>query len=196
MTRAGKVVIVLCALSSVALLGGCGDSGPDGASEQQLASARREGEEAARERSRVRSLQRQVRHLQKEVHEDRSPAVVVTGGEGESSEAGAPSATGSRTFHAPSGNVTCEVNAAGASCSVASSGETFAFANGEDARLESGTVLSRGAGELAPYGSTIEVGSVACSVPRSNEPRGITCVDATSGHGFEASRVPERQSTY
>jgi hypothetical protein len=196
MIRAGKVAVVLCALTATALLVSCGGSGTDGASEQQLESARLEGEEAAREQSRVKSLQRQVRHLQKEVHQDRPTTVVVTGDEDGGSEAEVSGSTVSRTFHAPSGNVSCEVDADGALCSIASSGQTFVFSDGEEARLESGTVLFRGAGELAPYGSTIEVGSVACSVPQSNEPRGITCADGASGHGFEASRVPERQSTY
>jgi hypothetical protein len=197
MNKAGKVaLVVLWALGVATVLVSCGGSDTDSASEQQLESARREGEEAARERAQVKSLQRQVRHLQKEVHGRQPKAVVVTGGDDGGSATESAASTASRTFHAPSGNVSCEVSSNGALCSIASSGETFVFANGEEARLESGAVLPRSAGELAPYGSTIEVGSVACSVPQSNESHGITCADGASGHGFEASRVPERQSTY
>ncbi|HEX5593836.1 MAG TPA: hypothetical protein VFX35_10860 [Solirubrobacterales bacterium] len=190
------MLIVVCVVIALTGSAGCGDSSATNPSDQRLASARREGEEAAREKARIKSLQRQVRNLRKEVHKG-DPATVVVTDAGDASPQAAPTAsTASRTFHAPSGNVSCEVSADGALCSVASIDETFVFRDGEEARLESGTALPRGTGELAPYGSTISVGSVSCLVPESNEPRGITCSDSDTGHGFEASRIPARQSTY
>jgi hypothetical protein len=177
---------------------GCGSSGSDSPSAEQLESARREGEETAREKARIKSLSRQVHHLQREVHRQGHPAAPVS----DQSSAGATPSQESidssvlRSFHAPSGNVSCAILSNGALCSVASIDETFAFSNGEEARIESGTQLPSEAGEPAPYGSTISAGSITCSVPQSDEPRGITCSDSESGHGFEASRVSDRQSVY
>jgi hypothetical protein len=101
-----------------------------------------------------------------------------------------------RSFHAPSGNVSCEILSNGALCSVDSTAETFSFSDGETAREESGSTLSRSSGGLAPYGTTVSAGSVTCTIPQSNEPRVIVCADSESGHGFEACRVGSRQSVY
>jgi hypothetical protein len=188
-------VIVLGVVGST-LLSGCGSSDSNHPSAHQLESARREGEETVRQRTQLKSLQHQVRHLKKEVHKRHPAAVVVAGSTDESPEADPAASTGFRTFHAPSGNVSCEVSADSALCSIASIDETFVLPSGEEGRLESGATLPRGAGELAPYGSSIVAGSITCSVPGSSEPRGITCVDSETDHGFEASRVPDRQSTY
>jgi hypothetical protein len=175
---------------------GCGGGSSTDASGQQIELARREGEEAAQERARIKNLQHQVRDLKKEVHKSQPATVVVTESGSNAPEPPPAAADDLRTFHAPSGNVSCEVGPRTASCSVVSAGKTFVLPSGEEARLESGVTLPRGAGELAPYGSTITVGSVICSVPQSSEPRGITCSDSDTGHGFEASRVPDRQSIY
>jgi len=187
-------MVALCA--GAVALPGCGGGGSTGVSPQQLESARREGEEAAREKTRIKSLQHQVRDLKKEVHKRQPARVVVTRPDVESSGSEPTASTDSRTFHAPSGNVSCQLSAESALCSIAAIGETFVLGSGEQGRVESGSVLPSGAGELAPYGSTITVGSVVCSVPQSSEPRGITCADSATGHGFEASRVPARQKTY
>jgi hypothetical protein len=101
-----------------------------------------------------------------------------------------------RTFHAPSGNVSCEILSNGALCSVDSIATTFRFADGGPAQIESGAALSGGAGEFIPYGGTVSAGSVTCTVPLSNEPHGIICTDSESGHGFEASRISGRQHAY
>ena len=111
----------------------------------------------------------------------------------------APAASGhaSRVFHTPSGNVICEVRAAGASCSVASNDRTFVLPDdGGASHIESGMVLSIGSGSLADYGTSVSVGSVTCVVPVQREPRGITCDNSESGHGFEASKDTSRQKTY
>lgn len=196
MKRVGvAIAVVVCAVSAAGVWG-CGGGSSTNASGQQLESARREGEKAAQERARIKNLQHQVRELKKEVHKTRPATVVVTEPDRNAPEPAPSAAADVRTFHAPSGNVSCEVGPSTASCSVVSTGETFVLPSGEEARLDSGAALPRGAGELAPYGSTIIVGSVVCSVPQSSEPRGITCSDSNTGHGFEASRVPDRQSTY
>jgi hypothetical protein len=101
-----------------------------------------------------------------------------------------------RMFHAPSGNVSCEVSAHGALCSVGSTAQTFSFDSGRPAEITPGTVLADGVGEPAPYGAVISSGSIACTVPESDEPRGIICEDGDSGHGFEASRLSSRQRAY
>jgi len=199
MRRAGLVAVVaLCSMVGLMTIDGCGSADSNTPSAEQLESARREGEETAREKARIKRLSRQVHHLQREVHRQGHPAAPVSD---QSSAGAAPSqesidSSVLRSFHAPSGNVSCEILSDGALCSVASIDETFAFSNGEEAHVESGTPLPRDAGELAPYGSTISAGSITCSVPQSNEPRGITCSDGESGHGFEASRVTDRQHVY
>lgn len=196
MKKAGVAVMVsVCVLGATAL-SGCGSGSASDSSAQQLESARREGEEAARERARIKNLEHQVHHLKKEVHEGRQATVVVTEAEGAHPRSQSTPAPDSKTFHAPSGNVSCQISSIGALCSVSSIEETFVLDNGEPGHLESGTLLPREAGELAEYGSTVTVGSVVCSVPESNEPRGISCSDSATGHGFEASRIPARQSTY
>lgn len=182
-------VVVLVALS------GCGGSSSTGPSEAQLEAAKKQGEEAAQERDRVNSLQKQVRGLKHQAKQG-STVVVEHDSGGEPASSGGNGTTVLRTFHAPSGNVSCEILSNGALCSVGSIATTFSFSNGEAAQINSGASLSDNAGELAPYGSTISAGSITCTIPESSEPRGIICSDADSGHGFEASRVGERQHAY
>jgi hypothetical protein len=194
-----KVTVVGVASLAIILFAssGCGDSS-SGPSEAQLQAAKAEGEEAAREKDRIDNLQKQVRGLKHQAKQaTTAPAPAAQTDSTVSSE---PSDTGAssvlRSFHAPSGNVSCEILADGALCSVDSVATTFAFSDGQPARIESGASLPRSAGELAPYGTTVSAGSVTCTVPRSDDPHGITCVDAGSGHGFEASRVASRQHAY
>lgn len=196
MNRAAVAIAVAICVVGAAGVSGCGGESATDASGQQLESARREGEEAAEERARIKNLQHQVRDLKREVHKSHPATVVVTEPGRNAPEPAPAASTALRTFHVPSGNVSCEVGPSTASCSVASIGETFVLPSGEKGRLESDVILPRGTGELAPYGSTIAVGAVVCSVPQASEPRGITCSDSETGHGFEASRVPDRQSTY
>ena len=111
--------------------------------------------------------------------------------------AGAPPAnTGSRTFHAGTGNVTCQVGADGAACAVASMGKTFVLPASGEAFLEPGTRLPRATGERVPYGTSISLGSITCEIPPESVARGVTCTDASNGHGFEASRVTSRQKLF
>jgi hypothetical protein len=197
MRRTGLVVVVaLCAIVAQTAMNGCGGSGSDTPSAQQLESARREGEEAAREEAQIKSLQHQVHRLQGEVRRQGRSATADNPTPASAEPAESAGSSVLRSFHAPSGNVSCEILSDGALCSVASTDQTFVFSDGEEARVESGTALPRDAGEPAPYGSTISAGSIVCSVPQSNEPRGITCSDGESGHGFEASRVADRQHVY
>ncbi|RKQ90925.1 hypothetical protein C8N24_0740 [Solirubrobacter pauli] len=109
----------------------------------------------------------------------------------------APAADGgSRTFHAPSGNVACTVSAETAACTVASLSQTFVLPASGAGFLESGTRVGRGAGQSVGYGSSVRMGSITCSVPAQNVAGGITCTNANTGHGFEASRVSSRQKLF
>jgi hypothetical protein len=177
------------------MLAGCGGSSSDAPSAAQLEAAKHEGEEAAHERDRVNSLQKQIRSLKHQV-KHRGSVVVEHASSAESAELEANGSTVLRTFHAPSGNVSCEILSHGALCSVGSIDETFSFSDGQPAQVTSGAALADGTGELAPYGSTVSAGSISCTVPNSSEPHGIVCEDNESGHGFEASRVSVRQRTY
>ncbi|HTT93533.1 MAG TPA: hypothetical protein VMF55_02610 [Solirubrobacterales bacterium] len=193
------------ALAVVGMLAGCGGSGGSStagtAAPAELQAARRQGEEAAKERDRVAGLQRQVRTIRRRLRhhhaQQTSPAPAPTES-GSASNAAAPDVAGGpvRSFHAPSGNVSCEVFGDGATCTVASVGLTFVLEPGNAARIESGAALSSGLGELVGYGNVVSVGSITCEVPPSDVPRGITCVDRSDGHGFEASRDASRQEAY
>jgi hypothetical protein len=189
-------LIALSMAIGLIALAGCGGSSSNAPSEAQLEAAKRQGEEAAREKDRIDSLQKQVRGLKRQAkHKDST--VVVEHDSGVETTSSAPSGSVVlRTFHAPSGNVSCEILSNGALCSVDSISTTFAFSDGQAGRIESGASLPESAGELVSYGGTVSAGAVTCAVPLSSEPRGITCVDNESGHGFEASRVSDRQHAY
>jgi hypothetical protein len=194
---------MIAALVVVGALAGCGGSSssqPVTVSLAELHEAKLAGEEKAREQDRVKSLQKQMRVLKRQVKHGspsgtRSPNVEASPAP---AAATAPSESYAplRAFHAPSGNVSCQVLVEGASCTVESIGETFTFEAGGAARIDSSDALPRGFGELVNYGETVSVGSISCEVPPSDVPRGISCSDSASGHGFEASRIPDRQSAY
>lgn len=188
-----------CALWSLAVvlvaLSGCGGSSSTAPSEAQLEAAKRQGEEVTQERDRINSLQKQVRGLKHQA-KHRNATVVVEHDWGTEPVAGDNGSTVLRTFHALSGNVSCEILSDGALCSVGSIARTFAFSDGQAAHIASGASLAQGAGELAPYGSTISATSVTCTIPLSSEPRGVVCTNADSWHGFEASRISGRQHVY
>jgi hypothetical protein len=191
----------LIALVGGALITACGGSSSSTTETVglgELHAAKKAGEERAREQDRMNNLQKQVRQLKHRmnhgarVHVRSEAAAPVPAEAVQPPEAAGPL----RSFHAPSGNVSCEVFADGASCTVESIAETFLFEAGEPARIESGTALPRDLGELVGYGETVSSGSISCEVPPSDVPRGISCSDSASGHGFEASRIPSRQSAY
>jgi hypothetical protein len=199
--RRGMVRVIRMAAAGALLLcgfgfalAGCGDSSNDEPSAAQLKSARQEGERAGRERARVDELEEEVRGLKRSARTDSA---------GEKRRAVSstppPAADGGtellRSFHAPSGNVSCAITSGGAYCSVASIATTFRLRVGSPGEIESGAALPENFGEPIEFGSTVSAGSVTCTVPESDEPSGIICSDNT-GHGFEASRVSERQKVY
>jgi hypothetical protein len=190
--------LLLAGLSAIALLGfftGCGDSGSNDASQAQIEAAKTAGEEHALEKERVDDLQKQVRHLRRQVqHGDKGVAVVKSSPGG--TETGVSANTVLRTFHTESGNVTCEILSDGARCFVAPTGTTFAFSGGGPGRIESAASVAPGSGEVEPYGASVSAGAITCTIPPSSSPHGVTCTDSESGHGFEASRVAERQHGY
>lgn len=155
--------------------------------------AREQGAKAARREAQIKGLQHRVKNLE----EGKGGEVTVTSGPSSGSTTTTPETSGvTHSFHSPSGNVSCEVQSSRAVCSVASTDTTFVLDAGSTAYTESGTLVPSGAGSLAAYGTTLSAGSIACKIPAASEARGIVCVDAGSGHGFEASRVPGRQEVY
>jgi len=101
-----------------------------------------------------------------------------------------------RTFHVPTGAVSCRVSASSAMCTVARTATTFSFADGGPARREGSAVISPDAGFEADWSSTVKVGTVSCRIPPKDVIMGISCKDTDSEHGFEASRHPHRQRVY
>ncbi len=119
-----------------------------------------------------------------------APATVATGG-GEASVAPA------LTFYAPTGNVSCEIEEGAVRCSVASAGVTLELpAGAAQGLIVAGLEVTRGAGVAAGYGTTESSGSVICEIPPQSVPRGITCTDTNTGHGFEASRDSDRRKVF
>lgn len=192
--RAGLIRVVggMGLLIGVAVVIGCGDDAGGNAEAdlaQRIEQARKEGAREARQGDRLKGLQKRVRRLER----DGSPGskVVVE----ESTDSGGEIATGViRAFHTP--NVSCEIRNDGAVCSVISIGITFAMEGSEAAYIEDGGRVSSGAGAPASWDSTVSAGSITCRIPAESEPRGVTCMNNATGHGFEASRVPERQRAY
>jgi hypothetical protein len=198
----GAGAVILCCVLAAALLVGCGGSGGGSTaaspSAAQLQAAKKEGEEAARERDRVASLQRQVHRIKRQMHSSRASVAkqpaTATSSPSTSSAEPEPEPV---SFHAPSGNVSCEIFLEGATCTVVSVGETFVLDPGSPATIENAMALPRNYGEEVGFGNAVsDGGSVTCEVPPSDSPHGITCVDSSDGHGFEASRVPDRQQAY
>lgn len=97
-------------------------------------------------------------------------------------------------FHTP-GSASCRVTATGAACTIASLGITFAFDGAAGYKVRQ-VDLPRGSGRAVAWGEPITVGDVTCQVPEIDEPRGVTCISAATGHGFEASRLPTRQRVF
>lgn len=187
-----SAVLLLCGFGG--MLSGCGDSSSDAPAEAQLEKAREEGERAGQERARVDELEEEVRGLKRTARQR-------TGNPEPREVDASPSPPAEdepellRSFHAPSGNVSCAITSTGAYCAVASIATTFRLHAGSPGEIESGAALPKEFGELVGFGNTISAGSVTCTIPQSNEPKGIVCVDGL-GHGFEASRVSERQKTF
>lgn len=194
-TRLWASSVFLLLLACGLTISACGDTESEGISETQLERAKEEGERVAHERARIDELENELRNLKRAARRskaDSPPAVVATAPDP------APESESEllRTFHSPSGNVSCAITSTGAFCTVVSIAATFRFEDGGSGQIDLGSALPRAFGELAGYGSTISAGSVTCTVPEADESRGIACVDVSSGHGFEASRVDSRQKAY
>ncbi len=188
-------VLLLCVFS-LGLLG-CGGSESNAPSAAQLEKAREEGEREGQERARVDELEEEVQALKRKTRQDKAtPSPAVGSPTPAPVEQREPETELLRSFHAPSGNVSCAITSNGAYCTVASIATTFRLTVGSPGQIEPGAVLPKGFGELADWESTVSAGSITCTVPASNEPRGIVCSDVSSGHGFEASRVSARQKAY
>jgi len=194
--RAATAATLLALVAAAVLTSGCGGADSGTAASQQLEAARRAGEKAALERSRITRLERQVRDLRRLARQRAATVVATEPGEAVARPARADFSVVLRSFHVPSGNVACQIRGDGALCAVTPIDATFVLVGDEAARVEPGAALAGDTGELVPYGRTITAGSVTCTVPAATEAHGIECADASTGHGFEASRVPARQRAY
>lgn len=102
-------------------------------------------------------------------------------------------------FVAPSGNVSCMIDADWARCDIIDRdwsppprpadcefdyGQGISLAPGEQARFVCAGDTAFGADEVLPYGESITAGVLRCESAES----GITCRDTKTGHGFEISR--------
>jgi hypothetical protein len=186
----------VAALAVAGLLGGCGESGY---SQEELDRARDDAAKQARQEAKIERLEQEVKELKKTGSADAKRS--RSRGKEAPREASTPVSVtsdggGVRAFHTPSGNVACELTMSSAVCSIASEGITFRLVDGARAVIESGISVPRTSGQSVGYGSTISAGSVQCSVPPSDVPRGVTCRDIRTGHGFEASRHAERQKVF
>jgi hypothetical protein len=183
------------------VVAGCGGSS-DSTGGDAIAHARQEGEAAAHERDRVSALQHRVERLERKHRRAPARRGTVTAPAARPRQAVAPSPASSTVapvedeFHTPSGNVACRLDEEGATCSVGPTETTFTMIDGGPAAIDSGIVVPMGSGDLAEYGTTITAGDISCEVPPSDVPRGVTCVDSGSGHGFEASRIAARTDAY
>lgn len=192
--RVALLRALLATLAAAAALAGCGGSDqPDPeAVEQRIDRERADAAADARQEQRLEDLEDEVKRLRRaRARAQRAATATIS----PATSAGSTSA--SRTFHAPSGNVSCRVDGDSASCTVAAIAATFVIpASGGEAYVQDGAALPRSSGEPVDWDSTVTVGSVTCRIPPADEASGISCVDADTGHGFEASRVAARQKTY
>jgi hypothetical protein len=188
---------LIACLMVVLGLSACGD---DGASDEEIAQARREARTTIQERIADKRTARQLRHVNEKLKEQKNEnqaggTVTVTTTSVAADGGSTASSSGSKSFHAPSGNVSCQLDSTSATCAVASIGKTFTF-DGGPASIEEGATLPRSYGPELAYGSSVSVGGVSCSVPLESEAKGIVCIDASTNHGFEASSVTERQKSF
>lgn len=190
---------VFCAAILLVLVGCGSNSSHDSATAQQLQINRAAAQAAAQaqQAQKLRDLQAQLNQLKHSKAASATKTVVEAVTVAVSPSASAVAAPSPVYFHAPSGDVSCEIDGDGRTlCSVADSDQTFEMPSGGAAHIESGARLPRGNGPLADWGQTVSNGSVTCTVPLSDQPRGITCIDSDTGHGFQASKVPARQQAY
>lgn len=189
-----RPVLILVVAAVCTSLASCGS---DGASSDEIQQARAEAAAQQKLKDKQAELERKVNELKKQKTSSSGATKTVTVASGGTDAPSEASGSGSqRTFSAPSGNVSCRVSSSTAVCTVASINTTFVLNSSGSAFRESGTRLPRGSGTPVGYGTTVTEGSVTCTVPASSQASGITCVNAATGHGFEASRRPERQKTY
>jgi hypothetical protein len=104
---------------------------------------------------------------------------------------------------APSGNVSCMIDADWARCDIIDRdwtppprpadceldyGQGISLAPGEQAQFVCAGDTAFGADEVLPYGESLTAGVLRCESAES----GITCRDVQTGHGFSLSREAYR----
>lgn len=167
----------------------------DAAVEARIGRERADAAAQAKQAEQIKELKTQVKSLSKRA----TTATKATAAAPAASTVAPASATSSeevRAFHTLSGNVSCEVTAVSARCSIASSAITFVLPAGRAAYVDQGAALTRGAGALRDWATSISIGSITCQIPPETVASGVRCSDSSTGHGFEASKVPARQKAY
>jgi hypothetical protein len=198
MRRSALVLSILaCCVPALTACGGSSDAEV----QAKVDAARTEARAQAKQEEKLAAVEDELQELKAQKSEtptrtktvvERQPAPVVRSA-GSGSSGGSSSAA--RTFHTPTNNVTCRITSSSATCAVAKADMTFGF-DGGPARQSVGQALPRGAGSTVGWGGSVSIGSVSCSVPGRNVAAGVTCTDASTGAGFEASAVPARQKAY
>lgn len=191
--------LALClATIAVVAVSGCGSS--DDAVESRIARERGEAASQARQEQKVKDLEAKLRDVERRAAKTKTKTVVERQASAStparSDSGGGTSSGSSETFHVPSGNVSCRITTSSARCSVARTGTSFSFSAGSGSASTGGEFLSRGSGYQTGWGTTVSAGSVSCRIPTENEKAGIRCSDSSTGHGFEASAVAERQRLF
>jgi hypothetical protein len=178
-------------------LAACGSSssGPSSATELQIDRERSEAAQSAHQEDKLKALEGEVHRLKRH---KRVTQVNKPGTAAEDTPATSVATNGEvRLFHAPGGNVNCEVQADSARCTVVSTAQTFVLPAGDEAAyVESGAALPTDSGALTGFGSTVSIGAISCEVPYEDEPRGVVCQDNDTGHGFQASKDYSRQQVF
>lgn len=182
---ANRVVLVGLILAVAFGATGCGGSNDQTAEEMRIDREVAAAKESARQAQEISDLKKKLAGKSDNAARSSAPAA---GGGSPTSDAGLVKA-----FHTR--NVSCEVGASEAICTVNSTGEDFILQSGSSARTRFTRILAKGHGQPSAWGVSWSVGSTTCTVPRSDEARGIVCTDGL-GHGFEASAVGSRAKTY
>jgi hypothetical protein len=186
-------------LAGAALLvaSGCGGNAEldSAALEQRIERERTDAAATAEQEQQIEALEEEVEELRPEGASGDAPAPQPAEAAPSPASGSSPggSADGAATFFI--GNVSCRVTDGSAACTVAAISATFSF-DGAPAQRSPGEVLPRRSGFEASWGTTVSRGSTSCRIPNENEPRGVTCSDSSSGHGFEASRHASRQRLF
>lgn len=205
MARRWRVIAAAAVCVAAFSYAGCG-SGSDGSTQMATTASTKAVVQLAKDEAQIKYLEKRIDRLQGKLdrlhgkQDSQKKADSGTTGGGTTTvttQSTAEPPPGTSSFHSPSGNVSCQIEGGGATCTVASISTSFVMPpGGGAAQIQSGSIVPEGSGTEAAWGTTVSLGDVTCEIPLESEPRGITCHNDSTGHGFEASSVSERQRGY